>query len=398
MPDPTTAEAPAHDPTADANAALPADVLEQALHSTDIMVVLTDPRQEDNPIVWVNDHFCAFTGYGRDEVLGRNCRFLQGPDRDQPGRHRLRRAIDAGEKAHVLLRNYKKDGTPFDNDLFVSPVLEDPSDPESPVVYFVGVQNDETARVAAEAEVGEREREIHETAENERERFGMDLHDGLGQEVVGLALLARSLHGRLEERGDPEAAAAGRLAELLDGALSSVRDMARGLNPVDASRHGLGDALRTLCARADEAAPGLSVRANVEPVAFEDRRSARHLYRLAQEAVSNAVKHAGATAVVVTLHRAPGPDGPSVFLEVADDGRGIDPAVLRDQRAADTAVGRARLARRGMGVYGMRYRAELVGASLTVERRDGWGTVVRCVLPEEGGGRSGQRSRRGERE
>lgn len=387
-----------HDPTADVNATLSADVLEQALHSTDIMVVLTDPRQDDNPIVWVNDYFCEFTGYDRDEVLGRNCRFLQGPDRDQPERHQVREAVDVGEKVHVLIRNYKKDGTPFANDLFISPVLKDPSDPESPVVYFAGVQNDETARLRAEAEASEREREVHETAENERERFGMDIHDGLGQELAGISLLARAHADRLEAEASEHTDAAWRILDLLDGALASARDMARGLNPVDASDDGLGHAIRTLCAGADEAAPGLSVWARAEPVAFSDRRQARHLYRIAQEALSNAVKHADATEVRVTLHRAPGPDGPSVYLEVSDDGRGIDPSVLRDERAADTAEGRARLARRGMGVYGMRYRADLIGAKLTVERRDDGGTVVRCVLPESKFERADHQQRRGERE
>lgn len=392
-----------HDPNNDKNAELSAEVLEQALHATDIMVVLTDPRQEDNPIVWANNYFCEFTGYSRDEVLGRNCRFLQGHDRDQPERHQLRRAIHAGEKVHVLLMNYKKDGTPFHNDLYISPVREDPSDPESPIVYFVGVQNNETARIEAEDEVGKREREVHESAENERERFGMDLHDGLGQELAGLSLLVSAHADQLEAEGSDLAAGARRILELLDEALSSARHMARGLNPVDASPHGLGDALRTLCARADEVDPNVSVRANVEPIVFEDRREPRHLYRIAQEAVSNAVQHARSPDgrplhIVVTLHRAPGATGPSVHLEISDDGRGIEPSVLQAEREADTTEGRALLARRGMGVYGMRYRADLIGAKLTVEHQDGGGTVVRCVLQERTGGRPNPWSRQHERE
>ena len=125
-----------------ANPPLSAGVLERLLHVTDIMVVLTDPGQEDNPIVWVNDYFCEFTGYAWADVLGRNCRFLQGTDRDQPGRRAICQAVGAGEDVHVLLRNYKADGTPFDDDLYVSPVREDPSDPGSPVLYYARVQND----------------------------------------------------------------------------------------------------------------------------------------------------------------------------------------------------------------------------------------------------------------
>lgn len=381
-----------------ANRELSPEVLEQALHATDIMLVLTDPREDDNPIVWVNDYFSQFTGYSRDEVLGRNCRFLQGDDRDQPAVRRVRRAVEAGEGAHVLLRNYKKDGTPFNNDLFVSPVRERRGDPDSPVIYFVGVQNDSTDRVTAEAEVADREREVHETAENERERFGMDLHDGLGQELAGVSLLARAHADRLAAEGSEHAAAAGRILELLEGALGSARDMARGLNPVDASEHGLGDALRSLCASADATASDLTVRARVEPIAFEDRREARHLYRIAQEAVSNAVKHAGATEVVVTLHRAPAAGGgDAVHLEVRDDGVGVDPTILGPGRRG-SLESRAELARRGMGVYGMRYRAELIGASFQLDAPAGGGTVVRCTLPGSGGVRSGHRVRHAERE
>lgn len=360
-----------------ANPRLTAEVLERALHATDIMVLLTDPHVEDNPIIWVNDYFCEFTGYAREEVLGRNCRFLQGDDRDQPAVRRLRRAVDAGETVNVQIRNYRKDGTPFDNDLFVSPVREDVNDADSAIRYFIGVQNDSTARVRAEAEVAERTREVHETAENERERFGMDLHDGLGQELAGIGLMLQSLVGQLEDDGSDAAPLAARVLDLVEGALASARDMARGLNPVEASAYGLGDAIRALCERATEARSDLTVRPRTEPITFEDRREARHLYRIAQEAVSNAVKHADATQITVTLHRT----GGSVHLEIRDDGVGV-PAELEEEGKPLPVEDRVEKARRGMGLYGMRYRAELIGAVLTIRRSEGGGTVVRCVLPD----------------
>ena len=378
------------------NPRLSAEVLERALHATDIMVVLTDPRLDDNPIIWVNDYFCDFTGYSRDEVLGRNCRFLQGDARDQLAARRLREAIDAGRSVNVQIQNFRRDGSPFDNDLYVSPVREDREDPDSPIRFFIGVQNDSTARVRAEAEVAERTREVHETAENERERFGMDLHDGLGQELAGIGLMLQSLGGRLADEGSPSAPLAARVLTLLEDALASARDMARGLNPVDASPYGLGDALRELCDRAADARPELRVQARVEPVTFDDRREARHLYRIAQEAVSNAVAHAAARELRVTLHRT----GGSVHLEVRDDGVGVPEALARVGEGSPAPVqDRAELARNGMGLYGMRYRADLIGAALTVRRDDEGGTVVRCVLPDGAAGRlDGARQRSGERE
>ena len=376
------------------NPRLSAEVLERALHATDIMVVLTDPHLEDNPIVWVNDYFCQFTGYTRDEVLGRNCRFLQGDDRDQPAARRLRRAIDAGESVNVQIQNYRKDGSPFDNDLYVSPVRETPGALDGPIRYFIGVQNDSTARIRAEEEVAERTREVHETAENERERFGMDLHDGLGQELAGVGLMLQSLVGRLEDEASESAGLARRVLGLVEDALASARDMARGLNPVDASPYGLGDAIRSLCERVAESQPDIEIRARVEPIAFADRREARHLYRIAQEAISNAIEHAGANRVDVTLHRT----GGSVHLEVRDDGVGV-PEELTEVGDPVPVQDRAELARRGMGLYGMRYRADLIGATLAIRREEGGGTVVRCVLPDGSGGqRAGHRVRSGERE
>ncbi len=113
--------------------------------------MVADARAEDNPLVLVNRHFLDATGYGRDEVIGRNCRFLQTRpdgtrDDDQDGVRELARAAAAGEATHVLLRNYTKAGDLFYNELFVTPV----HDTDGQVSHFVGVQNDVTGRVLAE--------------------------------------------------------------------------------------------------------------------------------------------------------------------------------------------------------------------------------------------------------
>ena len=349
------------------------EAITRALHAANNMVVLTDPRQDDNPIVWVNDHFCDFTGYERAEVIGRNCRFLQGDDRDQPQRYAMREATDRGERFNVMLRNYRKDGSLFYNDLYVSPVHDD----DGALVYFIGVQNDVTAREEARATVLDREREIQETAENERERFGMDLHDGLGQVLSGVRMMAEVLRRDLADAGLPYAGAAQDLVDYIADAQQESKRMARGLNPVDASPEGLGDALRMLAQRAEASAgDGIEVVARVEPVDFQDRREARHLYRIAQEALSNALRHAQPSRIVLTLHRSPR----SVQLEVNDDGVGIpDDLAERVNRQGQNGV--EQLSESGMGLFGMRFRAELIGARLRVVHREGGGTVVRVTLP-----------------
>lgn len=386
-------------------------VIERALHAMNNMAVLTDPRLEDNPIVWCNDYFVAFTGYDRSEVIGRNCRFLQRRsdgtmDTDQAALRRLTRAIRKRIPTHVTLRNYRKDGTPFWNDLYVSPVYDD----EGELVYFIGIQNDVTEREEARAEVREREREIEETAENERERFGMDLHDGLGQSLTGIAFLARALQFQLENNDLPHSPEVARLAALVEDAVGEAQQMARGLNPVDASPEGLGDALLALMRSLATTYPDTGFRADVIPVSFDDRREARHLYRIAQEALNNAVRHAGAGEVVVSLEAS----GSDIVLEIRDDGLGIPGQLLGESTSAvadghaasdghrhsvpmESTEAQARLARQGMGLYGMRFRADLIGADLTVTSERGRGTVVRCVLPR-GAVRQNQHARGGELE
>ncbi|MEP0547350.1 MAG: ATP-binding protein [Rhodothermales bacterium] len=348
-------------------------VLKRTLLTMNNLALLTDPRLPGNPIVWVNDFFCAFTGYERREVLGRNCRFLQGDDRDQPGRHRLRAAVRAAEPCNVVLRNYKKDGTLFYNHLYLSPVVEGGA-----VVYFVGLQHDATDREHAVRL--QRDREVHEAAERERERFGMDLHDGLGQELAGIAFFTGALCQRLAADGSAYAKDVRQLLEYIQSAQGAAWDLARGLSPVDASPHGLGDAIARLCRQVAEIHPEVVSRCDVEAFAFAEGREARYLFRIAQEAVNNAVKHAAASEISVSLHRSEG----EVVLEIVDDGVGVPHHVLDADfslTGSHSAEATAERTRHGMGLYGMRYRAELIGARLAIWPRESGGTVVRCVLP-----------------
>jgi PAS domain S-box-containing protein len=121
-------------------------VREQALAATSSAILITDPNKPDNPIVYANPTFKRITGYSIEEAIGKNCRFLQGEDRDQPALKELRAAIRKGRECQVLLRNYKKDGTLFWNELSISPVRDE----EGHLVSFVGVQNDVTERKRAE--------------------------------------------------------------------------------------------------------------------------------------------------------------------------------------------------------------------------------------------------------
>jgi PAS domain S-box-containing protein len=121
---------------------------DRAVLATDVSFTISDPDQEDNPLVWVNPAFVRITGYTFEETVGRNCRFLQGPATDRDTVRAMREALGAQQSITVTLLNYRKDGTAFWNEVSMSPVF----DGDGKLTNFVGVQADVTARVQAEAE------------------------------------------------------------------------------------------------------------------------------------------------------------------------------------------------------------------------------------------------------
>ena len=124
-------------------------VLTQILDSCVNGVTLTDPDLDDAPIVYANKAFEDMCGYPKEEIVGRNCWFLQDKDRDQPEIDRLRQAIKKGEAVEVTLRNYRKDGELFYNRLDIKPLLDDRGN----LVYYLGVQYDINDQVNAKMEI-----------------------------------------------------------------------------------------------------------------------------------------------------------------------------------------------------------------------------------------------------
>lgn len=126
-------------------------ILELAISSARNGIVITDPNQFDNPIIYVNPSFLKMTGFTREEVIGHNCRFLQGDERNQDELRKLRTAIENGESITVVLKNFRKDHTLFWNELTISPV----HDETGKLINFIGVQNDISERKEAEKEISE---------------------------------------------------------------------------------------------------------------------------------------------------------------------------------------------------------------------------------------------------
>lgn len=127
------------------------DIYIQALNSANCGIIITDNIQPDNPIIYCNKAFETMTGYSYDEIIGHNCRFLQAQDRSQPERKILKECISEGDECRVEIRNYKKNGHLFWNELYISPV----KDKTGKITHFIGVQNDITERKRSEHELRE---------------------------------------------------------------------------------------------------------------------------------------------------------------------------------------------------------------------------------------------------
>jgi PAS domain S-box-containing protein len=205
------------------------------------------------------------------------------------------------------------------------------------------------------------EQEILKISDRERQRMGQDLHDGLGQQLAGLSMMQDLLQKRLEQQQLPESAAAARIATVIGETREELRRIARGLNPMDDEPLALVAGLDQFCRTWKD--HGGACRFHCpEPVHVNEPAVATHLFRIAQEAVSNAHRHGRAKQIVVRLSKAKG----QLILEVRDNGCGIP-------KDADN--------RNGLGLRIMRSRAESIGGRIEAQRLPRGGTTVRCVVP-----------------
>ncbi|HSY74512.1 MAG TPA: sensor histidine kinase [Dongiaceae bacterium] len=206
------------------------------------------------------------------------------------------------------------------------------------------------------------EKELLEASEREQRRIGHDLHDSLCQHLTGTALAGQVLGKKLADKSLPEAAAANHLVELIEEGIELTRTLARGLHPVAMNAVQLADNFQELAVNTSE-------RFNVsckfecpQPVQLHDPSVITHLYRIAQEAISNAIRHGKARHVNICLDSA---DNETV-LTVTDDGAGLPQIAQNNQ---------------GMGLRIMAYRASMIGGAFNIERLSMRGTRATCTLP-----------------
>ncbi len=207
------------------------------------------------------------------------------------------------------------------------------------------------------------EEEILNIGERAQTRIGQDLHDDLGQQLVGMTILMGLLSSHLRAESHPRAEEAARLQTFLAGIITTTRNLAKSLYPVELERDGLNLALQELANRT-ELLEGVTCRLNADEGFQFEKTVEIHLYRIAQESIGNALKHGKARNIVLDCTMR---DGVSA-LTVTDDGSGFEPP--EEGKWA------------GIGLHLFQYRARLIGAQLTVTRGDNGGCQVRCSIVE----------------
>jgi PAS domain S-box-containing protein len=291
------------------------------------------------------------TGYGEEEIIGKHysCFFpREDVERERPD-HKLKIVATAGRLEDEGWR-IRKDGSRFWANVIITALRDE----NAKLRGFAKVTRDITARKHLE-------KQLLEISDREQRRIGQDLHDDLCQQLTGIEFMSQSLEQNLVAGSIPEAAAAADITKLIRNAISHTRNLARGLSPVLLETDGLMLALREL---AGSSAKLFNVSCQLQYdslVLIEDSAVAIHLYRIVQEAVSNAIKHGRASEVAISLSK----NGRHVTLCIEDNGVGF-PA-RRNNRA-------------GMGLHIMEYRAGMIGGSLAVQPRAGGGTSVTCSI------------------
>jgi PAS domain S-box-containing protein len=299
----------------------------------------------------INEAALRQYGWSREQMLSMSVRALMPPGEPLP---EDLEQITTSPGEPLETRHVTRDGRILDVEVFTRAI--DFAGEPAELVFAMDV----TSRRAYGSS-------LIEAIAAEQRRIGQEMHDGLGQELTGLALSARALANRATRERDAIADDLSELASLATSCIQDARLIVQGLSPLTDTDGNLDAALQALAKRSSLSGTPVTFRARHDAPMNIELKVRNHLYRIAQEGVQNALKHAGASAIQIEISYQPD----SMRLEILDDGRGLP---------VDNPNGG------GLGMRTMRFRASAIGARLLIaQRADGSGNSVVCELPRRRG-------------
>lgn len=308
-------------------------------------IMVSDP---EGRIIDVNPAVEKLTGFKRQQLIGKHgwASGLLDEEQARSSRSRLQELLDGAAQVNSTLRIYTRQG----GIRIVETQSTAARRPNGEIACIIITAMDVTEQKRLE-------HEVIKVAEQEQMRIGHDLHDGVGQVLTGIMSLTEALECSLTGESQKEAA---RIRELVREAITQVRQLSHGLSPAAVKHRGLAASLRLLAESIRSSRLQCHCNISWEPQ-FNHVEAETHLFRIAQEAVTNAIRHGKPTKITLSLHCESGQTG---LMEIEDNGVGFR---ARKQASAE-----------GIGIRVMRYRAALIGGEFQITRQEEGGTRVRC--------------------
>jgi two-component system, LuxR family, sensor kinase FixL len=306
----------------------------------------------DGTIISWNSGAESIFGYTGDEVSGKNISILTPPFYPNEMPEILDTLQDGNDIDHYETIRQKKDGGIINVSVKVSPIRNHLNRIKGASI----IARDVTARKRLE-------REVLEISEKERRRIGQDLHDSLGQKLTGISLQIKALENRLQEINPEEALIAASISRLINDTIMHTRTLAKNLLTVTLKTQGLSVALQELASYCEELY-GISTRCSTAlKNEINDSSLASQLYHIAQEAVTNATRHSGASSIEISIYD----DDSEIILDIYDNGNG---AILTRKS--------------GIGLKIMEFRSSMIDGRLSFYGEQGKGSHVICRVPKIG--------------
>ncbi|MFZ1250533.1 MAG: ATP-binding protein [Candidatus Microsaccharimonas sp.] len=373
-------------------------ILVQALSATNSPVTITDNRKPDNPIIYCNDAFIELSGYSKDEIIGKNCRFLQGEATDKKSIKKIKDSVASESESKTTIRNYRKDGTMFWNDLNISPVYND----QGVVTHFIGLQNDVTERIEqeraraealkikAEKESLEKEKETLLQLNEAKEDFiAIASHQLRTPATAVKQYLGMLLEDMVGELTDAQKSIAAKAYASNDHQLTIINDLLR-IARIDAGQVILNKSLVNINTLIHEVANQFANQLTEQSLVLHLHLPKQDvmlgidkdlMQTVLENLIDNSVKYSKQNGKIdITLLK----KAKTVVIRILDNGIGIsldDQAKLFQKFTRSDSKLAANIGGTGLGLYWVKSVLDMHGATIHVDSEYDKGTLMEVVIP-----------------